>query len=145
MTLDEIFELWSKDSDINKLAIDEETLKSPKLHNKYYKLLCQERLILKKNETDYKRLFLEKYEYFMGTLDEETLKERKWSPNPRAILKSDIPMHIEADSDIINLTLKIGYQKEKISALESIVKSILERNWIVKNYIDWQKFTNGVM
>ena len=81
----------------------------------------------------------------MGTLDEETLKERNWKPNPRNILKSDIPMHIDADSDIINLTLKIAYQKEKINLLESIIKSIMERGYIIKNVIDWQKFTNGAL
>ena len=79
----------------------------------------------------------------MGTLDKETLADKGWLPNPRNILKSDIPMHIEADSDIIDLTLKIAYQKEKISLLESIIKNISERGYIVKNYIDWQRFTNG--
>jgi len=144
MKIDEIFDLWKKDTDINKLNIDEEALKIPKLHNKYYSMLTQERLILKKTESEYKKLYLQKYEFFLGTLDEETLKENGWSPNPRSILKADIPMHIEADDDIISLTLKVGLQKEKVSALESIVKTISERNWIIKNYIDWQKFTNGI-
>lgn len=144
MKIDEIFDLWKKDTDINKLNIDEEALKIPKLHNKYYSMLTQERLILKKTESEYKKLYLQKYEFFLGTLDEETLKEKGWSPNPRSILKADIPMHIEADDDIISLTLKVGLQKEKVSALESIVKTISERNWIIKNYIDWQKFTNGI-
>ena len=144
MKIDEIFDLWKKDTDINKLNIDEEALKIPKLHNKYYSMLTQERLILKKTESEYKKLYLQKYEFFLGTLDEETLKEKGWFPNPRSILKADIPMHIEADDDIISLTLKVGLQKEKVSALESIVKTISERNWIIKNYIDWQKFTNGI-
>jgi hypothetical protein len=64
-------------------------------------------------------------------------------PNPRTILKSDIPMHLEADQDIINMTLKIAYQKEKITLLESIIKNITDRGYMIKNYIDWQRFTNG--
>lgn len=145
MKLDEIHDLWSKDAEINTAVIDQEAIKIPKLHNKYYTIFSQERLLLRKLETEYKQLFLLKHDYYMGTLDEETLKERNWKPNPRNILKSDIPMHIDADSDIINLTLKIAYQKEKINLLESIIKSIMERGYIIKNVIDWQKFTNGAL
>jgi len=143
MTLDEIFDLWSKDSEINTSAISEEAIKIPTLHNKYFKLLSAERLSLKKLESNYKQLYLDKYEYFMGTLDQDSLIEHNWKPNPRNILKSDIPMHLDADQDIINLTLKIAYQKEKITALESIVKNVIERGWMIRNYIEWQKFTSG--
>ena len=143
MKLDEIYELWADDSEINTAAIDKEAVKIPKLHHKYYKIFSQERLMLRKLETDYKQLFQLKYEHLMGTLDEETLKQKNWRPNPRNILKSDIPMHIDADNDIITLTLKIAMQKEKCSLLESIIKNISERGYIVKNYIDWQRFTSG--
>mgnify|MGYP003336677009 FL=1 len=144
MKLDEIFELWSKDSEINPMDISTESLKIPKLHHKYYSLLSKEKLVLRKLESEYAQLYQIKFEYFLGTLDEETLKERNWRPNPRTIIKSDIPMNIESDKDIIDITLRIAYQKEKISALESIVKSVMERNWIIRNFIEWQKFQNGV-
>jgi hypothetical protein len=143
MKLDEIFDLWNEDSEINTNAIDKEAVKIPKLHNKYFKIFSQERLLLRKLETEYKQLLQLKYDYFMGVLDEETLKEKNWSQNQRTILKSDIPMHIDADQDIINLTLKIGLQKEKCSVLESIIKNISERGYIIKNFIDWQRFTSG--
>ena len=41
------------------------------------------------------------------------------------------------------MTLKIAYQKEKITLLESIIKNITDRGYMIKNYIDWQRFTNG--
>ena len=89
MKLEEIYELWEKDSEINPSFISEEAIKIPKLHNKYYKIFSNERLSLRKLETDYKQLYLLKYDYFMGTLDRETLEEKGWKPNPRNILKSD--------------------------------------------------------
>jgi hypothetical protein len=143
MQIDEIFELWSEDSNIDTMQISEEAVKIPKLHHKYYKIFSQERLALKKYETDFKKLHQMKFEYFLGTLDQETLRENNWKPNPRSILKGDIPMYIDSDQDIINLTLKIGLQKEKVSVLESIIKNISDRGYMIKNYIDWQKFTNG--
>jgi len=143
MKLDEIYNLWAEDSEIDTTVIDQVAVSIPKLHHKYMQILSKERLQLRKLEADYKQLYHLKFEYFMGTLDRETLEEREWKPNPRAILKSDIPMHIESDQDIINLTLKISYQKEKSTVLESIIKIISERGWQVRNYIDWQRFKNG--
>jgi hypothetical protein len=145
MKLDEIYDLWAQDSEMNTAAIDQEAVKIPQLHHKYYKVFSHERLSLRKLEADYKQLYLLKFDYYLGTLDKETLDDRGWTPNRRSILKSDIPMHIDADQDIINLTLKIAYQKEKINLLESIIKNISERGYIVKNFIDWQRFTNGAV
>jgi hypothetical protein len=143
MKLEEIYNLWAEDSEIDTTVIDRVAVTIPKLHHKYMQILSNERLQLRKLESDYKQLYHLKFEYFMGTLDRETLEERGWKPNPRAILKSDIPMHIDSDQDIINLTLKISYQKEKSTVLESIIKIISERGWQVRNYIDWQRFKNG--
>jgi hypothetical protein len=59
------------------------------------------------------------------------------------ILKADIPMYMEADRDTIELSLKIGMQGEKVEFLESIIKSLQTRNFLIKNAIDFMKFTMG--
>ena len=46
-------------------------------------------------------------------------------------------------SDIVTLSLKIGYQQEKIELLESIIKSLSNRGYNIKAAIDWTKFTMG--
>ena len=74
---------------------------------------------------------------------EETNKKGWELPAKGMILKSDIPMYLDGDPDIINLSLKISYQQEKIECLESIIKSIMNRGFLIKNAIDWQKFTMG--
>jgi len=52
-------------------------------------------------------------------------------------------MYMEADKDIINQSLKIGYQQEKVELLESILKSLNTRGYNIKSAIDWIKFTSG--
>ena len=59
------------------------------------------------------------------------------------ILKADIPMYIDADEDIIRMNLKIGLQMEKIELLESIIKTIMNRGYLIKTAVDWTKFTMG--
>jgi hypothetical protein len=50
---------------------------------------------------------------------------------------------MEADEDLCTIILKISYQQEKIECLESIIKSIMNRGYLIKNAIEWQKFTMG--
>ena len=50
---------------------------------------------------------------------------------------------LESDKDTIDIQEKIAYQKEKIEYLESIIKTIVNRNFLIKNIIDWRKFTSG--
>jgi len=143
MNIDEITELWKEDSFIDKTELGDESIKIPSLHQKYYKIYINEKLILRKQETALKQLKLEKYEFFSQGPNEET-KARGWKlPAKGLILKTDIPMYIEADQDIINMSLKIGYQQEKIDYLESIIKSLNNRGYNIKSAIDWIKFTSG--
>lgn len=144
MTLDEIFENWSVDSRINKIELDDESLKIPLLHSKYLKFYTAERLSLHKLESQYKTLFKLKSEYFSGSLDMDTIKENGWEPNPKLILKSDLNMHIEADADIQKLSLKIGLQREKVSTLDSILKTISNRGFQISNAVNYMKLMNGI-
>ena len=143
MKLEEIQSLWEVDSRIDKNKLDSESLKLSELHNRYYKIYIQERFQLLKLDTDYKELLRLKYEYYDGTLDLDTIKEKGWNPNQKIILKANLQMYIESDKDIINITLRIGYQKEKIGFLESIIKNIQNRGFSIKNSIEFMKIQNG--
>jgi hypothetical protein len=143
MNIEEINELWKKDSIIDKTELGDEAIKIPSLHQKYYRILINEKLILRKQESEFKQLKLDKYEFFSQGPNEETQSKGWKIPAKGLILKSDIPMYLEADKDIINVSLKIGYQQEKIEYLESIIKSINNRGYNIKAAIDWVRFTNG--
>lgn len=143
MTIDEILEIWQKDSVIDNTELGGEALNIPKLHHKYYQIFVKEKLILRKQESEMKKLKLDKYEFLTQGPNEET-KDRGWKLPPRGmILKADIPMYMESDQDIINQSLKIGYQQEKVELLESIIKTIVNRNFVIRAAIDWQKFIMG--
>jgi len=143
MKIEEIYELWEKDSQIDRTELGDEAIKIPKLHNKYYQLYTAERMLLRKFESDMKQLKLSKHEFYtMGPTEES--QEKGWKLPPRGmILKSDIHMYMDADQDIINMSLKIGLQQEKVELLESIIKSLTNRGFQIKSAIEWTKFTMG--
>jgi hypothetical protein len=143
MKLDDIEELWSKDSEIDSTELGNEATKIPKLHHKYYQIFIKERMLLRSYEAEMKKLKLDKYEFYSQGHNEYT-KEKGWDlPARGMIIKTDIPMHLDADKDIISLSLKIGMQFEKVEYLESIIKSLTNRGYLIKSHIDWARFTAG--
>lgn len=143
MKFEDIFEEWKTDSDIDRTDLAMESLKIPKLHHKYYMWYVAEKNVMRKLEAQMKELRLAKTEFYGQGHTNET-KEKGWVlPARGMILKSDIPMYLEADKDIIDHSLKIGIQQEKVDFLESIIKSLQTRGYLIKNAIDFMKFQMG--
>ena len=144
MTLDQLMEEWRKDSSVDSTELGNESLKIPELHSKYLKLYFDARRTLKAVEFQSKELFLQKYEYYNGKMSEEELDKLGWEPFLKRLMKNEIEMYLESDKDIIQKNLKIVMQKEKLDFLEEVIKNINQRNFQIKNAIEWRKFTQGV-
>jgi len=143
MNFEKLFNEWELDSNIDKSELADESLKIPKLHHKYYTFLITEKSILKRLESDMKVLKTEKYEFYTQGHTEES-KAKGWTlPARGLILKADVPMYMESDKEIIDLSLKIGMQQEKIEFLESVIRTIQNRSYSIRNAIDFIKFTMG--
>jgi hypothetical protein len=143
MKFEDIMNMWEQDAKMDQTELGEESVKVPILHHKYYKILVDEGLLYKKCEIDYKSLYKLKFEYYMGTLDKETLEERGWEPNGLKILKADLSIYTDADPELQMLQARIDVQKQKISFLESVIKTISNRGFLIKNMIDWERFKVG--
>ena len=143
MTLEEIYSEWAKDGEIDQHNISNESANIPKLHNKYFQMYMQEGLKLKKLKADYKAFVKLKTAYYKGELDMEEMREYGWEPLPLKILKQDIPTYVDADQDVINKSLRIGYQESIVDYLESIIKQITNRGFQLKTIVDWERFRTG--
>ena len=145
MKLEDIQELWSSDSVIDDTELDAESIKIPEIHNKYLKIFSDEKLRLVRLYSKSKELRRLKWLYYTGKLDEQTLKNLEWEVFDLDIKKNrhDLEMFLESDKDIIELNDKVEYQKEKINYLETIIKSLSTRGFLIKNSIEWKKFIMG--
>jgi hypothetical protein len=144
MTLDEIFELWGGDSTISKLSLDSAALEIPKLHQKYYKILSQERMLLRRMESEADILYNNKKAWLLGELSSDELKSLGWEPQLKRHVKSGVDEQLKSDKECINMTLKVAYQNEKIEALLDIIKSIHNRSYQISNAIAFMKFQQGI-
>jgi len=146
MTLEEIQKLWTSDCTIDDSQLDLESIKIPEIHNKYLKIFSEERLRLVRMESKKKSLQKLKWLYYTGKIDKNSLDEMGWETfelDIKSRNKEDLNRFIDSDNDLLEMQDKIEYQKEKINYLETIVKSLTTRGYLIKNAIDWKKFTMG--
>ena len=143
MTMDELFEMWKVDGKIDAANLGTESIRVPELHNKYFILYAKSGLKVKKLKSDLLELENAKTEYYSGAMDIEEIKQRGWEPMRNRIIRQDVPRHVEADKDIIRLSLTIAYHDSMTKYLEDIVKQINNRNFYIKNAIEFAKFQSG--
>ena len=143
MKFEEIQKLWSGDCEIDETELSQESVKIPQLHNIYLILFHDERLRLRTMKFDHSKLLKVKREYYSRRMDETELEAYDWEPFQYKLLKADVQEYIDADDDIIEGKKKISLQEEKVDYLEAIVKGLSNRGYLIKNAIDWKRFTEG--
>ena len=141
MTLEQLQEQSEKDLKINDALLDDESLRTPIIHNKYLQYHNQFSLLLRKVEYDYAVLLRNKWEYYTGKASPEIYKD---NPFDFKILKSDIPMYLDCDEDLIKIKQKKDYYKVIINYLDQIIRSLNTRTFHIKSAIEWKKFSEGV-
>ena len=134
MDFDKIIEEWKQDCPIDDTTLDKESVKIPTLHGKYLELHSREKIFLNYLEVKYKKLYREKWEYYSGKAEK---------PFQLKLLKTDLHIYLDSDDKLCELKEKIDTQKQKVSYVESVIKSLETRSFHITNAINWRKFTAG--
>lgn len=143
-TLDEITALWDIDSTIDSNHLDDESVKTAKLHAKYISLLMNTKLRFSKTKVDYNTLRKNKFRYYRGELSRQELLDLGWDQwQYTKPLKNEMDEFLKGDSDITAMDLKLEYLTASIYLLESILKSIADRTWSIRNCIQYKAFLAG--
>jgi hypothetical protein len=144
MNIERIREMAEADLKIDGTELGDESIRIPQLHGKYLNIFHDESLVLRKLEADYKMLRKQKWEYYNGKMSQEDLKALGWEPFGHRILRQDLDVYMESDQDMIRLIAKMDLQKAKVDYLDSLLKGINNRQWVIRNSIEWRKFMSGV-
>jgi|TARA_R110000868_G_scaffold81820_4_gene231387 hypothetical protein len=144
MDIETLRAMANADIKIDETDLHSESLKTPQLHNKYLIMHENSKLEMEKLVFTEKIMKRDKWLYYSGKMGEDDLKRHNWDPFPYTILKTDIPMFIDADIDIQKLRAKVALQTSVASYLEQVIKIIIGRQWNIKSAIEWIKFTQGV-
>ena len=131
---------------IDDIELDNASLEVPKLHAKYQDLLTSKILVLKQYQNKYNELLKDKWLWYNGKMDEETVREKGWEPDPfngLKIMKNDMQIFFNADKDLQDLNAKIEYLKVTVDFLKECMQNITWRHQTIRNTIDWRKFMAG--
>ena len=146
MNLDEILKMWKKDSVIDTVSLDDSTKENAKNHAKYLELHSIIKLRLKKKEMDQKVLLRDKWLWFSGKLEKETIDEYGWDYDPfhgKTVIKSDYHYYFESDPDLQKSENEISYLKTLDETLKEIVENIKWKHQSLRVIMDFQKFQSG--
>lgn len=143
-TIEEIQNLWDIDSNIDSNHLDDESVKTAKLHAKYISILMNTKLRYSKSKVDYNTLRKNKFRYYRGELSKQELLDLGWQQwQFTKPLKNEMDEFLKGDEHITAMDLKIEYLTTTIYLLESILKSIADRTWSIKNCIQYKAFLAG--
>jgi hypothetical protein len=140
--LEKIQGMWEKDSIIDPDNLHTESLNIPVLHARYYDMYNNIILLKKKSEQQKRNIRHQKYEYYTGKADPDVYIE---NPFPKKIRDKDtLQKYMDADENLSQASLKVEYYDVMLSYLQDILKMIHNRNYQIKNAIDFQKFASGL-
>ena len=134
MNLDTLNDMWEKDSQLNDEKLDHDSLEIPKLHAKYLRLYNSFTTLRDQAELDVKRTYRIRWEYYTGKADK---------PFPLKLIKTDVPIYLEADEVYSKSVLKLKYYNQMVEALKAIMQAINNRSFYIKNAIEFAKFLKG--
>ena len=141
MDLEQIQEMWERDSKIDPDNLHDESLKIPQLHSKYYTVYNTITLLRERAREQFSKVKLERYNYYTGKATAEVYAEE---PFPYKVREKDaIQRHLEADDKMNKIDMKIKYYDIMLKFLEEIIRNISGRTYQIKNAIEWQKFQSG--
>ena len=94
----------------------------------------------KKLQDDYKVMYRAKWEYYTGKASPDVYRD---NPFDLKVLKADVGIYLDADIELQQISQKVAYAKQITDYLERILREINNRNWTIRNTIEWKKFIHG--
>jgi hypothetical protein len=141
MNLEQIQEIWEKDSHIDPDNLHDESLKIPQLHSKYYNIYNTISLLREKARETYNKVRLERYNYYTGKAPAEVYVEEPFPYKVRD--KEALQRHMDADERLNKIDMKIRYYDTTLKFIEEIIRMISNRTYQIKNSIEWHRFQSG--
>ena len=144
--LKKVHEMWQKDSIISNAQLDETSRNTPQLHAKYLQIWSTAKLELRRAEFEQKRLLKDKWLYYNGKMDQKTIEEKGWLPDPfdgLKVLKGEMNYYYDSDPEIQKSEERIQYWKTVVETLSEIIDNLKWRHQTIGNIIKWKQFESG--
>ena len=140
----ELMKESEQDIKINFLKLEEELPHNQNLIGKWmtYQQVYQTKYQFL--ELDHKIVVAEKTKYYTGKLSEDEIISRGWEIEGTKILKADLHIWSDSDTEIIKSKKSLIMLKQIIILIDKTLDILIDqKKWTIKNYIDYKKFIEG--
>ena len=134
MILDEYQAMAEEDCKIDQNKIDRKAAEIPVIAAEYLRFLSKEKIKLKALDQQRVMVYRERYAYYGGYADE---------CYQYMLQKSEIKIFLDGDEDLLEITARVEMQKAIVDYLTGVVDILNRMGFSIKNWIDYQKFTQG--
>ena len=140
MNLNDLKLMCEKDVKIDSTDLDGYSISIPTLANKYHQLAFDERKVLRYLQGEYNVLLQQRWLYYSGKASDDAYDKE---PFDLKVLRSDVGIYIDSDEELQQLGQKEAYLETTVNYLEKVLREITNRNWTIRNTIEWKKFLHG--
>ena len=132
----------AKDLKMNMECLNDESINVSGQHGKWLGFALDETAKLALLRSKQKQMKLQKWNYYLGRGTAEEYKKR---PFGLKVLKGEVQQYIDADQEYRNLEDKIAVKEAIVDFLDGAVRAITNKQWNIKNAIEFLKFKNGLV
>jgi len=143
MTLEQLHGVWATEHDIDFSQPDAAIRQIPILHHRWWQRYTDERMRFVATKQAYDLLRHLRFEYYTGRIDDDVRKAKGWPPQPLRLVRGEVDDYLAADELLQPLQAKVEMQEAKLKFIEGVIKSIDQRSFLIKNWIEWQRFSQG--
>jgi len=129
-----------RDSTLSKDKLDWESLRTPRLYNKYMKELMAARSQLERQLMSYKKVYQTRWEYYSGKADPAVYAKE---PFGLRLMKDQLKIYLDADTTLQDEHYKVKHLEHKIEFLVKTCEDISRRSFHITNAIKFIKFKHG--
>lgn len=140
MKIDDLQEMIDKDSNLDRTKLSEHSLGIPNLSNKYHRILYDMARVKKRIQNKIAILTRDLTDYYKGYASDEVYKNNPLNRKPSA---GEIDSYIKSNENFQKLNTLLDDTVNKMFIVESFIKQINQRSFLIKNVIEWEKFQNG--
>lgn len=120
------------DLNLDETNIKQKSLENSRIYTKWLNYFREVSKAYKEIEDKKNKKYRELYEYYR---DDYSIK----------LKTNEIDIYVKSEQEFITLNRQLNNYKSILEYIEGVLKEISRMNFNIKNYIEWQKFQNGVL
>ena len=122
--------------------LDQESYKNQNIKPKWLEYKSRFELLKTQAHIKYTKLYREKWEYYGGKSDAKVYAAK---PFDIKVLKADVHIYMDSDPELQKADQKVAYLNQIVKYLEQVLIGVNNRTFLIKNAIEWKKFTSGAI